>query len=328
MKERTLRILAALIKDFVEAATPVASKELLESGEFPISSATVRNEFALLEEIGLIESPHVSSGKIPTEKGYRFFVDQLLKEDAEEERLIQSIFKKHIAEYHLEKTRESLFDIIKLVSHLSGNVAFTSIENDQTLYLGLSKVLMSPEFLSQPERGAQIVEVFERREKFQDMLIIKMFLYTGIRVSELINIKLSDVDLGAFQIKIVQGKGKKDRVVPFSQAFRETLAMHIANMKSDNAKYLFESNRKKKYTDRAIRQILRKYSDKASLTQSLFPHALRHFLFTWLKKQSIDDALIQPCSGHDSRKSLEIYSKLSITEAQCGYDEVMKKFPV
>jgi heat-inducible transcriptional repressor len=170
MKERTLRILAALINDFVESATPVASKKLLESGEFHISSATVRNEFALLEEIGLIESPHVSSGKIPTEKGYRFFVDQLLREDAEEEKRIQALFKKHIAEYHLEKTRESLFDIIKLVSHLSGNVAFTSIENDQTLYLGLSKVLMSPEFLAQPERGAQIVEVFERREKFQDML--------------------------------------------------------------------------------------------------------------------------------------------------------------
>ena len=178
------------------------------------------------------------------------------------------------------------------------------------------------------EEVKRYYEVVWNAKKFQDMLIIKMFLYTGIRVSELINIKLSDVDLGAFQIKIVQGKGKKDRVVPFSQAFRETLAMHIANMKSDNAKYLFESNRKKKYTDRAIRQILRKYSDKASLTQSLFPHALRHFLFTWLKKQSIDDALIQPCSGHDSRKSLEIYSKLSITEAQCGYDEVMKKFPV
>jgi len=171
-------------------------------------------------------------------------------------------------------------------------------------------------------------EVVWNAKNFQDMLIIKVLLYTGVRVSELINIKLSDIDLDAFQIKIVQGKGKKDRVVPFSQAFRETLAMHIEKMKNNNARYLFESNRKKKYTDRAIRQILRKYSDKASLAQPLFPHALRHFLFTWLKKQNIDDALIQPYSGHDSRKSLEIYSKLSITEAQQGYNEVMKKFPV
>jgi heat-inducible transcriptional repressor len=170
MKERTLRILAALINDFVESATPVASKKLLESGEFHVSSATVRNEFALLEEIGLIESPHVSAGKIPTEKGYRFFVDQLLQEDEVEDLRVQALFEKHIAEYHLEKTRESLFDMIKLCAHLSGNVAFASIENDQTLYLGLSKVLRSPEFLLEPERGAQIVEVFERREQFQEML--------------------------------------------------------------------------------------------------------------------------------------------------------------
>ena len=170
MKERTLRILAALINDFVESATPVASKKLLESGAFSVSSATVRNEFALLEEIGLIMSPHVSSGKVPTEKGYRFFVDQLLKEDEVEEMKVHALFEKHIHDYHLEKARESLFDMIKLCSHLSGNVAFASIENDQSLYLGLSKVLRSPEFMAEPERGAQIVEVFERREKFQEML--------------------------------------------------------------------------------------------------------------------------------------------------------------
>ena len=67
---------------------------------------------------------------------------------------------------------------------------------------------------------------------------------------------------------------------------------------------------KKKYTDRGIRKILAKYSEEAGLTQNLSPHKLRHFLLTWLKKQGIDDALIQPYSGHESRKSLEVYSKL------------------
>jgi integrase/recombinase XerD len=58
------------------------------------------------------------------------------------------------------------------------------------------------------------------------------------------------------------------------------------------------------------------------------PHQLRHFLLTWLKKQGLDDALIQPYSGHESRKSLEIYSRLAIGEAQAEYDRVMGKFPV
>lgn len=58
------------------------------------------------------------------------------------------------------------------------------------------------------------------------------------------------------------------------------------------------------------------------------PHQLRHFLLTWLKKQGVDDALIQPYSGHASRQSLEIYSRLAIEEAQDEYNAVIGRFPV
>ena len=64
------------------------------------------------------------------------------------------------------------------------------------------------------------------------------------------------------------------------------------------------------------------------MEQNISPHKLRHFILTWLKKQGIDDALIQPYSGHENRKSLEIYSKLSITEAQKEYNKAMDKFPI
>jgi len=59
----------------------------------------------------------------------------------------------------------------------------------------------------------------------------------------------------------------------------------------------------------------------AGLSRSISPHQLRHFLLTWLKKQGIDDALIQPYLGHASRQSLEVYSRLAIGEAQKAYDE-------
>ena len=58
------------------------------------------------------------------------------------------------------------------------------------------------------------------------------------------------------------------------------------------------------------------------------PHRLRHFLFTWLKTQGIDDALIQPYSGHATRTSLEIYSRLALGDAQHTYDSVIDQFPV
>ena len=74
--------------------------------------------------------------------------------------------------------------------------------------------------------------------------------------------------------------------------------------------------------------ILANYAEKANMPQSLSPHKLRHFLFTWLKKQGLDDALIQPYSGHESRQSLEIYSKLSLSDSKKAYDDIIDKFPV
>ncbi|MCF6768538.1 tyrosine-type recombinase/integrase [Thiotrichales bacterium 19S11-10] len=160
------------------------------------------------------------------------------------------------------------------------------------------------------------------------LLMIKTLLYTGIRVSELINIKLHSVDLDSCQICITQGKGKKDRIVPFPNQFKETLVIYYNAQRNENRKYLFESGFRRGYTDRGVRKILAKYTKLAGIERSISPHKLRHFLFTWLKKQNIDDALIQPYSGHEKRESLEIYSKLSITEAQNKYDDVIKNFPV
>lgn len=162
----------------------------------------------------------------------------------------------------------------------------------------------------------------------QHVLLIKTMLYTGVRVSELVHIKLNEIDFDRCQIRITEGKGKKDRIVPFPDSFKEILATHAHNRREQGGKYLFESSWKKPYTDRGIRKILEQYSREAGMEHSISPHKLRHFLFTWLKKNEVDDALIQPYSGHESRKSLEIYSKLSIGEAQEKYEEVIGKFPV
>jgi integrase/recombinase XerD len=141
-----------------------------------------------------------------------------------------------------------------------------------------------------------------------------MFLGT-VRVSELINIRIEDVDFERCQIRINSGKGGKDRIVPYPVSFKEVLAMHVDKMMGKRANYLFESNRQRKYTDRGIRKILAKYAKKAGLDHSISPHQLRHFLLTWLKKQGIDDALIQPYSGHSSRQSLEIYSRFNFFQS-------------
>jgi integrase/recombinase XerD len=162
----------------------------------------------------------------------------------------------------------------------------------------------------------------------QDLIIIKTLLYTGARVSELVNIQLADVDFKRCQMRIEFGKGGKDRIVPFPESFKEILSMHVKDMKVSGATHLFESSWKKRYTDRGIRKILQKYATAAGIEKTISPHKLRHFLFTWLKKQGLDDAMIQPYSGHATRQSLEIYSRMSLAVAQEEYDQAIKKFPV
>lgn len=191
----------------------------------------------------------------------------------------------------------------------------------------LRKGLKIPYVPTEEELHRFYTTVWQSRN-MQHVLMVKVLVYTGVRVSEFIKIKISDIDFEACQIRINQGKGKKDRIVPFSSNFKEVLAVHAESMTNKGAIYLFESIRKKPYTDRGIRKIVSHYAKEAELTKPISPHKLRHFLFTWLKKQGIDDALIQPYSGHESRQSLEIYSKLSITDAQAAYERVINKFPI
>ena len=171
-------------------------------------------------------------------------------------------------------------------------------------------------------------EVVWQAKNMQDMIIIKTLLYTGIRVSELIRLTVEDIDFDRFQMRIIAGKGKKDRIVPFPKSFREPLAMHVSNANKNKQISLFESSWKRPYSDRGIRKMLEKYSEMAEMSHTVSPHKLRHFLFTWLKSQGVDDALIQPYSGHETRASLEVYSKLSLSNAQEAYDEKIKNFPV
>lgn len=183
-------------------------------------------------------------------------------------------------------------------------------------------------YVPSEEELTRYYNIVWQARNIKHMLLIKVLLYTGVRVQELVNLKIEDIDFDRCQIRINQGKGNKDRVVPFPYNFRETLIVFVNSEKGKGAVYLFESNRKTAFTTRGIRKILAEYATEAGMTQSISPHKLRHFLFTWLKKQGVDDSLIQPYSGHETRQSLEIYSKLSLTDAQEAYNDKIDKFPI
>jgi heat-inducible transcriptional repressor len=95
LSARKQQILRALVEEYIHLATPVASEALVRKYSLPFSSATVRHELAGLEELDLVSQPHTSAGRVPTDLGYRYFVEHLMQESAlslDEQRLIRHLF--------------------------------------------------------------------------------------------------------------------------------------------------------------------------------------------------------------------------------------------
>lgn len=84
LDERKIKILKAIIQNYLETGEPVGSRTISKYSDLKLSSATIRNEMSDLEELGYIIQPHTSAGRIPSDKGYRFYVDQLMKEKENE----------------------------------------------------------------------------------------------------------------------------------------------------------------------------------------------------------------------------------------------------
>ena len=78
LDERKIKILQAIIDDYILTATPVGSRTISKRGDLGISSATIRNEMSDLEEMGFLEQPHTSAGRVPSEKAYRFYVNTMM----------------------------------------------------------------------------------------------------------------------------------------------------------------------------------------------------------------------------------------------------------
>jgi len=120
LDNRKKKILQAIVEEYIDTAEPVSSGNLVE--ELNCSSATIRNEMAELEKIGLLEKPHTSAGRIPSQKGYRYYIDELLRDDKLTIKEMQYIKSK------LETTVNELEDLTKIAtSTLSELTHYTTI---------------------------------------------------------------------------------------------------------------------------------------------------------------------------------------------------------
>ncbi|MEO8065456.1 MAG: DeoR family transcriptional regulator [Candidatus Doudnabacteria bacterium] len=169
MDIRHQKILAAIVKEYSESANPVGSKEIEDRYGLRVSSATIRNDMAQLEEQGYIMQPHKSAGRVPTDKGYRFFVNELMRrfELSEKERkmLKSELIKLTAAHEQLGRS------ISNLLSQVSGQAAFALLPN-QSSSTGLSHIIGDPEF-ADPKTMKQVAQLLENIDQTANKLVKK-----------------------------------------------------------------------------------------------------------------------------------------------------------
>ncbi|WP_251554790.1 heat-inducible transcriptional repressor HrcA [Neobacillus muris] len=125
LTDRQLLILQVIVDDFIRSAQPVGSRSLSKKEEISLSSATIRNEMADLEELGFIEKTHTSSGRVPSEKGYRYYVDHLLSPQALDQhdiKIVRSIFAEKIFEFEkiIQRSAKILSELTNYTSIVLG----------------------------------------------------------------------------------------------------------------------------------------------------------------------------------------------------------------
>lgn len=111
LSERKMKILKAIIQNYLETGEPVGSRTISKDTDLNLSSATIRNEMSDLEDLGYIIQPHTSAGRIPSDKGYRLYVDQLMAEKEAETTAIQNIMLERC-----DKLEQALKQIVKILA--------------------------------------------------------------------------------------------------------------------------------------------------------------------------------------------------------------------
>jgi transcriptional regulator of heat shock response len=164
---RRRAILTAAINRYIKDAAPVSSLDI--AAEFDLSPATIRNIFAELEEGGYLTHPHTSAGRVPTDKGYRYYVDLLssrleLLED--EKNSITRYYEQQIN--RLEEILERTSQVISSVTHYTSIVSFLEW-HDRFFYNGVSFVLDQPEF-QDIRRMRYLIRIIEDKARLLDIL--------------------------------------------------------------------------------------------------------------------------------------------------------------
>ena len=169
-----------------------------------------------------------------------------------------------------------------------------------------------PEVLSQEEVTALLNAIDNLKHK-----AVLMTIYSGgLRISELINLKIKDIDSNRMQIRIEQGKGKKDRYTLLGQKTLEVLRSYVKQYQP--REWLFEGVNYGPFSETSIKKALKTALERTKITKHVTPHTLRHSFATHLLESGTDLRYIQSLLGHQSTKTTEIYTHITVK----GFDQI------
>ena len=169
---------------------------------------------------------------------------------------------------------------------------------------------MKKERLPQVLAKEEVLDMINCTRNLKHRCIIKLLYSAGLRRSELLNLKLVDIESARMLIKIKDGKGKKDRYTLLSNGLLDELRTYYREYRPK--KYLFEGNEGVRYSASSVAKIVARSAQWAKIKKPVTPHMLRHSFATHLLEQGVDLRYIQTLLGHNSSRTTEIYTHVAV----------------
>ncbi len=236
-----------------------------------------------------------------------------------------SIYTHYVIEFISSYKKPALHITGKDVRFYIENYNYTSTSQQNQIYSALklfSRYVLNIKridniILKRPKKEKKLPRIIQKKKLLDSIFAIKNLKHkailslaysTGLRVSEVINLKIRDVDSKRMLLHINQAKGRKDRTVPLSegllQILRDYAKEYCPNATPDD--YVFSGQFSDQYSATSCNKIVKKYIDPSATM-----HLLRHSCFTHLLESGIDIRIIQKIAGHSSSKTTEIYTHVS-----------------
>ncbi|MBQ0058653.1 MAG: heat-inducible transcription repressor HrcA [Lachnospiraceae bacterium] len=192
MDDRKLTILNAVIRTYLETGEPVGSRTISKYTDLKLSSATIRNEMSDLEEMGYLMQPHTSAGRIPTDKGYHFYVDQLEENRSSSVEAMNSLL---IAKTNrMEEILKKVVKMLALNTNYTTMISAPSVKRNKVKFIQLSRI-NEKQLLNVVVIDGNVVKnhIIDVKEGISDEQILRLNLLLNTRLNGL---SLADINLG------------------------------------------------------------------------------------------------------------------------------------